>query len=149
VYLKVRLNVCAKIFAAKGAIVVTPQIHLSHIRIREGDCRPALASQRAANAARESDRRASRAAVHILAGDAWPPHPGSFGSNDVAAEIANSGGDSTSWHDTILSAAISGGTTLASDLDVMLAELELVFTALRRFESSQGAPVASKSASFH
>ena len=148
-YQKVRLTVGTQFFEAKGAIVVAAQSHLSHTVCTHGsDCRPVLAPQRVANGSRESDRCALResAAADISTLDAR--NAPSYGSHEPSVGSVVPAGDIPLLHqDPIVSAAVSGG--LGYDLDVMLVELEHVFTALRRLESSLAAPAASKSSTFH
>ena len=150
-YQKVRLTVGTQFFEAKGAIVVAAQSHLSHTVCTHGsDCRPVLAPQRVANASRESDRCALResAAADISTLDAR--NAPSYGSHEPSVGSVVPAGDIPLLHqDPIVPAAVSGGATLGRDLDVMLVELERVFTALRRLESSLAAPAASKSSTFH
>ena len=148
-YQKVRLTVGTQFFEAKGAIVVAPQSHLSHtVCIRGSDCRPVLAPQHVANAGCENDRCALR--VHAAAAFSTldARNAPSYGGHEPAVGSVIPAGDIPLLHqDPIVPAAVSGG--LGYDLDVMLVELEHVFTALRRLESSLATPAASKSSTFH
>jgi hypothetical protein len=152
-YFKLRLNLGAEIFEAKGAIVVAPQSRSGRmVCIKGSDCRPALAPQRA-SAGRENGRRASHgnAKVDFSTVDARPPYAPSCGDHEATAAVTPGGAANIPvWHqESILPAAMPGGATLGCDLDVMLAELERVFTALRRLESRLAGLVSSKPSSIH